>query len=411
MSSSRESSDDVKIRACQTAWRSLAQDDPQSAAEALRPFAEQTTEDESLATVWCAMMGWVDDLDHLEREIRRLARVWAATSQVVTEMARAILRAWNRRRGPSPFAERESVIGLGVDLIDLCLNESPPSKPDQRATLYLLRAALLAWAGPLGDERALEDIEIALTLTPEDGAGWFQLARLHLIRGRWDKAALATERALFYQFDDLRSGWNLAVALTAHAPHTLNEARSLKEAWALAGHDEFAESSVIDNQGRAVALGLPHQLVAVHTQMNSLGGWELDRPWASEVVWVQPLSPCHGRLLHPTAGQFPADFDDLILWDPQPARFERVEGEERPVMSALALLERGGAVVRPLPRPRLTQSQLRHLDDLLPKGVFFHQAQDGSEITGKLCWPRGMVASEVSTHFQDAWTRLDLDTH
>ena len=34
-----------------------------------------------------------------------------------------------------------------------------------------------------------------------------------------DKAALATERALFYEFDDLRSGWNLAVALTAHAPH------------------------------------------------------------------------------------------------------------------------------------------------------------------------------------------------
>lgn len=410
MSSSRESSDDAKQNACQTAWRSLAQDRPQAAAEALRPFAEQTTEDEGLACAWAAMMGWVDDLEHLEREIRRLARVWAATSSVVTEMARAILHAWTRRPGPSPFADRESVIGLGVDLIDLCLKESPPSKPDQRATLFLLRAALLTWAGPLGDERALNDIEIALTLTPEDGAGWFQLARLHLVRGRWEKAALATEHAIHYQFDALRAGWNLAVALTGASPYKLEGVRDLQAAWELAGHDEFSESSVIDAHGRAVALGLPHQLVAVHTQMNSLGGWELDQPWSSEVVWVQPLSPCHGRLLHPTAGQLPADFDDLILWDPQPARFERVEGEERPIMSALALLERGKAIVRPLPRPRLTLSQQRSLDEALPSGVFFHQPQNDDAHTGKLCWPRGMVASEVIARFEAAWDTLDIET-
>ena len=409
MSSPRESSDDVKRDACQTAWRSLAQDQPQDAAEVLRPFAQQTIDDEDLACVWAAMMGWVDDLDHLEREMRRLARVWASTPTVVTEMSRAILKAWNRRLGPLPFAERESLVGLGVDLIDLCLKESPPSKPDQRATLFLLRASLLAWAGPLGDERALKDIEIALTLTPEDGAGWFQLARLHLLRGRWDKSAHATEQAISYEFDPLRAGWNLAVALTGYAPQRLTGVRDLNEAWVLAGHDEFAQSCVIDTQGRPVALGLERQLVAIHTQMNSLGGWDLELPWSSEVVWVQPLSPCHGRILHPTAGQLPADFDDLVLWDPQPARFERIEGEHRPIMSALALLERGKAVVRPLPRPRLTLHQINLLDEQLPSGVFFHQPQDDTLLTGKLCWPRGMVAVEVISQFEHSWRVLGFE--
>jgi len=409
MSPPIESSDDVKRSACQTAWRSLDQDQPQLAAEVLRPFAEQTTEDEELARVWCAMMGWVDDLNHLERELRRLARIWATTPTVVMEMSSAILRAWGRQPGPHPFVDRDSLIGLGVDLIDLCLKEAPPSQPDQRAALFLRRASLLSWAGPLGDERALSDLEIALTLNPKDESGWYQLARLHLIRGRWEKAAIATEQALRHNFDSLRGGWNLAVALTGCAPLAPPETRSIKETWELAGHTEFSQACVMDHQGRPVALGLDHQLVAVHTQMVSLGGWELDQPWMSEVVWVQPLSPCHGRLLHPTAGHFPADFDDLILWDPQPARFETFEGEQRPIMNALALLERGKAVVRPLPRPQLTPDQLKRLDEALPQGVFFHQAQGQSGQTGKLCWPRGMVAHEVASQFEKAWSSLIWD--
>ena len=406
MSSPRESSDDLKRSACQTAWRSLAQDQPQLAAEALRPFAEQTTEDEELARVWCAMMGWVDDFNHLERELRRIARVWASSPPVVLEMSKTILRAWNRRPGPHPFADRDSIIGLGVDLLDLCLKEAPPSQADQRSALFLQRASLLQLAGPLADDRALSDIEIALTLNPEDGSGWFQLARLHLIRGRWEKSAIATEHALRYNFDPLRAGWNLAIALTGCAPSSPSETRSLHESWKLAGHIEFSQACVEDTQGRTVAQGLDHQLVAVHTQMVSLNGWELEQPWDSEVIWVQPLSPCHGRLLHPTAGQFPADFDDLILWDPQPVRFENVEGEERPIMPAIAMLERGKALVRPLPRPRLTPDQIQQLNAALPQGVFFHQAQDNTDKTGKLCWPRGMIARDAISRFDHAWSSL-----
>jgi hypothetical protein len=78
-------------------------------------------------------------------------------------------------------------------------------------------------------------------------------------------------------------------------------------------------------------------------------------------------------------------------------------------MSALALLERGKAVVRPLPRSRLTARQNKLLDERLPQGVFFHQAQDHSTSSGKLCWPRGMVAVDVLSQFEDAWRELGLD--
>ena len=414
MSSTGGPTDDAKHSICQTAWRALAQDRPQEAVEALAPFAEQTRDDEELARVWSAMMGWVDDIDHLERELRRLARSWAATPTVVLEMSRSISRVWSRREGPLPFAARESVVGLGVDILDVCISEAPPPKPEDRAALYRQRAALLALAGPLGDERALSDLDVALSLTPDDAAGWFQLARLHLARGRWEKSALATEQALAHGYDELRGGWNLAVALTAHAPKRPPEVRSLKAAWSLAGHEAFSEASVTDQSGREVAGGLDKILVSLHSQMVSLGGWDLEREWSSEVVWVQPLSPCHGRVIHPTITQLPADFDDLILWDPHPTRFERIEGEERPIMSALAILERGAAISRPLPRPVLDEARLRALNEALPQGVFFDQPpldavqthQRGEEsvsLSGKICWPRSLSAHEVMKRFEEAW--------
>ena len=82
-------SDDLKRAACQIAWQALAQNDPQKAAEALTPFAEKTNDDLEVAEVWSAMLAWLEDTDHLEREIRRLATKWAKEHQIVTLLAQA----------------------------------------------------------------------------------------------------------------------------------------------------------------------------------------------------------------------------------------------------------------------------------------------------------------------------------
>lgn len=415
----KDSSSDQQARdlACQRAWSSLAKDDPQGAAEALEPLATETGTEEPVAEVWAAMLAWLDDLDHLEREVRRLAKTWAESPTVVAQLAISIQRAWGRQRGGLEPASREGLVGLGVDLIDFCLERSPPSKPTDRASLYLKRAQLLFFAGPLGDERALSDYEIALSLEPERSEAWFMLARLHLLRGRWEKAIIATEQAQRFGLDEMRVGWNLSIALTGLFSATPPQQRApglplLSESWKLAGHQSFIEAGVTDASGRFVAPGIDRQWVCLTSYMGRIGGgWDLTQEWKSEIVLVQALSPCHGRILHPTHAILPADFDDLVIWDPQPIDFiSRGEGEEAPVFRAIAILERGDAISRPLRSERLDADRLTQLNESLPSGVFYHQAPEevcGDELPGKLCWPRGSVAQDMIESYKISRQALD----
>ena len=136
-----------------------------------------------------------------------------------------------------------------------------------------------------------------------------------------------------------------------------------------------------------------------------------DEEWKSEIVLVQALSPCHGRILHPCQSQQPADFDDLIIWDPQPLQFIDLSGEQVPIMRALAVLEHGDAVVKPYPKPRLRESDLEQLNQTLPEGVFFYQGPETSFTQGdhgKLCWPRSMSAQTVVSLVEKKYSDLDI---
>ncbi len=409
-------SDDLKQEICQTAWTALGQDQPQLAAEALRDYAEFTSSEIELAEVWAAMLAWIDDLDHLEREVRRLAQKWANKARVVEQLVRAILKAWSRLPGVQAPASRDSLIGLAVDLLDFCLEEAPPSKPQDRASLFILRARLLLEAGPLGDERALSDYEIALSLCPEDADAWFLLSRHHLFMGRWEKAIRACLEAKNYGFDLLKVSWNLAVASTALLPMTLERAPNLKNLWQDAKNEQFLEEAYTDKKGRLMALGLERIRVSLHSHMiRKGGGWMLvdDEDWVSETVLVQPLSPCHGRILHPCQSEQVADFDDLILWDPQPVHFVELDGQQLPVMRALAVLEQGDAVVRAYPQIRLTEEMLIQFNNALPEGVFFYQGPQTEftlEAHGKLCWPRTLSAQTVINAVEKQWLALNLDS-
>ena len=407
-------SDDLKQEICQTAWSALAKDQPQLAAEALKDYAQLTSTEIEIAEVWAAMLAWVDDLDHLEREARRLAQKWANKASIVEQLTRSILKVWHRLPGIQAPADRESLIGLGVDLIDFCLDESPPSKAQDRASLFILRARLLLEAGPLGDERALSDYEIALALCPDDADAWFLLSRHHLFMGRWEKSILAGLEAQKYGFDSLKTSWNLAVASTALLPITLKNVPDLQALWQIAKNDEFLSEVQSDHKGRLLSLGMERIRVNIHSHMiRRGGGWMLvdEEEWSSEVVLVQALSPCHGRILHPCQSQQPADFDDLIIWDPQPIQFVDLSGEQVPIMRALAVLELGDAVVKPYPKPRLEESELERFNHGLPEGVFYYQGPETSftqENHGKLCWPRTMSAQGVVSLVEKRYTELIL---
>jgi len=60
-----------------------------------------------------------------------------------------------------------------------------------------------------------------------------------------------------------------------------------------------------------------------------------------EVLWVEPLSPCHGVVVTPTARRANVDYGDVVLWDGAPVRIQEVEGRPVPTFPILAILRAG----------------------------------------------------------------------
>ena len=221
---------------------------------------------------------------------------------------------------------------------------------------------------------------------------------------------MASLQAQEHGFDQQKVSWNLAVALTALAPQSLPFAPSLAESWTAAGHEEFVKINLKDRCGRFVAPQLERQRVMLTSHLIQIGGgWDLTEEWLSEVVIVQPLSPCHGRILHPALNKLPADFDDLILWDPQPVGFQQIDGEEQPILKALAVLEKGQARVKSFPYEKLSTKSLNELNQLLPDGVFFYQSPEMDTATqaGKFCWPTSLSAQEAAKLLEEALKKID----
>jgi tetratricopeptide (TPR) repeat protein len=413
------------------AWGALASGDHAEALSALSPYAQHTTTDQALAQVWAALLGGVEDERHLSYELTRLAGRWAEEAEVVLAIAGSA-HAWASRHltlapplNNAPLApveppqgheraalytsELERAVWLGARVVSYCLEHKPPSSAEGRAALYLSRARLLCWGGGEAEEQALKDFEIVLSLDAHNAQAWYELARLHLNRGRWLKALLSVEQAQRCGLEAPQLTWLEVVARTAlGGEHAL----STPQLWSTLNHDELT----LDVKGRAAKVGYEPQLVALTTHMCGVGGgYDLTQPWQIERVWVQPLSPCHGRLIHPPLSDFLAGYDDLIVWSPQPVAFEELqrEGEEvdeRPVMRALATLERGRAQSRPLLKPSLSAALLQKLNDRLPEGVFFYQAPHGPELQGVLCWPRGEPLAPLLPVFEELWAQ-EVEAH
>lgn len=415
----------LDIECINQAWAALAQGDHALACEVLTPYAHHTTVHQDLAEVWVMMLGAVDDERHLSYEFSRLASRWVENPQVVLAIAQSALK-WANRSLPLRAPPRQTllpsrteaessstradlklkpVIWLAIEMITYCLEHAAPSQAHKRALLYLARARLLCWAGGDAEDDALHDFEITLTLDPHMAEAWYALARLHVHRGRWAKSLVALSQARSTGLESLQLTWLELLARTALGGE---ESMVCPQLWAELNH----EGLMIGVGGRAVKRGYEPQLVALHSHMvGPNGGYDLTQTWALERVWVQPLSPCHGRVLHPTLTSLSVGYDDLVLWEPQAVSFEEHEDDEKPIFRAIACLERGQAHSRPLPRPQLSTIQLETLNQGLPEGVFYYQAPYAPlEQQGVLCWRRGESLAPILDRFEALWRAHSLPT-
>ncbi|MDH3728713.1 MAG: hypothetical protein OER77_14375, partial [Myxococcales bacterium] len=95
-----------------------------------------------------------------------------------------------------------------------------------------------------------------------------------------------------------------------------------------------------------------------------------------EVVWVAPLSPCHGVVQSPTFRDAPIDYGDLVLWDGAPVAEHRIAPSGPvPVFPLLEILRRGDERRWPFVALEKEPGALTGLEQVLPDGtrVFVQQ--------------------------------------
>ncbi len=297
--------------------------DPLGAARCIEQFEQARGRHERLARVWSRLLPAVGNPKILERQIRALAAEWPRHPIIAMSLA----EAGTRWRDPWPFeAGPDRTAALAVDVIDRCIADGRLD-PRWVAPLHLARGRALARVGPAAEDEALGAFEVALSAAPDDAVGWADLARLHQIRRRWAKGLAAARQALEHAPDLRPARWTAATCATA-----IGDAEAA-DLWRALDHLPAG----FDDGGRPRVEGLPAVEVVIGPGLPGGG------PEVVEAVWVHPTSPVHGRVASPTVLDLPADFDDVLLWDPVPRGFRPVGDAEVPCFTALAVLGAGGA--------------------------------------------------------------------
>lgn len=387
----------------------LAAGDAVGAAGVLGPFAEAVESHEGLAVVWAGLLGAVGDAQVLGRQVRRLSAAWPRHPGVALLCAEAATR-WV---DPWPATgARNALAGLGAEVAARCI-DGGGAVGRWWVPLHLALGRALARCGARQDDKALAAFEVGLAAAPEDARGWADLARFHQQRGRWRQGLGAAGVALglaagnggavgggrvggdgsAVRWDSGPARWTAAVCATALAD------AGAGAAWGAVQH--LADG--VDEGGRPRVAGLPAVEVVVWWDTPGEGSGELGAGAqrsggaGGEAVWVEPISPCHGRIVSPTVLDLPADFDDVILWDPHPLSFRVVGGAETPRFGALAVLARGG--MRTWRYRAEAAVDAGQVERGLPAGwrlyPFAGRVQGAAAVGGKVVVPRTVARAEL----------------
>lgn len=368
----------------------LSREDASSAYQTLEPLLDDLATDVNVAHVWAVLIAYFPDPQTLQTELDRLREVWAEDPRVMLPAALAAVR-WCRRFPLALPNVREPLAESGAACVRRCLELQHGAKYDRdmRGALHLALAEVLVELGPKADAEALEAFEVAIQTNGELEAAWMALSRLHLRRGRYEKARDANLEALKHG-QSPASYWNLALCQTI-----LGDGQAAAAAWLAVNHEAW-----VTREGEAVVKGLERVELYLSSQTPRL--WEgvpevSDRPSYDEVVWVRPLSPGHGRIVSATRKDLAADFDDVVLWDGRPVDFRHTRDKDIPRFRALVVLRPGRAAVRRV-RGQLPEVQsLDALNAALPEGCLLHPfgEVEAGPYEGKLVWPKSEEAEQI----------------
>lgn len=276
----------------------------------------------------------------------RVVSGFGADPEVMIALSAALQRVAEQRPPDEPPFEKGPA-HLAAGAAQRCFEGLDPAQrtdPEIGGYLQINLADALRMMGPEHDADALQAYQLALAIDGSNGWWWFQLGLLHKWRGRFRDALDANQKA-FTRLSRPGSTavdgtpnlkpvlWNLAIAATA-----LGEGRLALEAW-----EQIGVRGTLSGAGLPFVADMPPMQLRVATLGEETGRNDPlpQKAVTFEVLWVQPLSPCHGVVQSPTVRRASVDFGDVVLWDGAPVRLNQVDGRSVPVFPLLWILRPG----------------------------------------------------------------------
>jgi len=313
------------------AWQALQAGDAAGAWAQLTPLAGQLDRDAELAATWLDLLRATPSRASLLEEVQRVLQRWPHDATLVSRACDALIRA--AERVPPDLAQPpDGPAQLAASAAEACLQRG--ANPEIAPFLHMARGNALRLLARF--DAALEAMQVALAAAPERAGFWFNLGLLHKAQRDWRAALDANRRAIELSAaqggDPKAALWNLAICATA-----LGEGPDAVDALRKLGHGAQLAPS-----GMPYVEGLPPLQVRAATIGSGLGTSALpDRSVGFELLWVTPISPCHGVVSSATYRDASVDYGDVVLWDAVPIGLGELDGKPVPRMPLLALLVKG----------------------------------------------------------------------
>jgi len=349
----------------------LPQDELEAAWQELLGRKGRLRSDRKLAQLGIELIRELGNGTPHREVLRELADAWAEDWELTLGIASLLIEQAARRGMDEPVVSEDTPArwashGLRSALDPL--KDPERQDPDIAGNLHASLGNALRLCGPGHDADAQEAFRRALELDGRRGSWWYDAGLLHKWRGRFTEGLRANQMALDHAAPRRAALWNLAICATG-----LGDGEVARRAWSELGMPAQTDP----NTNMPLVEGLPPLLVRVLSRPSPVDGTsELPTGVGFELVWVAPLSPCHGVVQSPTFRDAPIDYGDLVLWDGAPVAEHRISAPDSvPVFPLLEILGRGDERRWPFVALERKPDALGRLEEALPPGtrVFVQQ--------------------------------------
>lgn len=355
----------MDVESLRSAVRAAVERNDAAAAWALlEPHRTRADQERELALLFLELLRISPDRPSGAAEAFGLARLYPGDVAVVGMVCRAVIAIAELRPMDEPPLAKDSIASQAAELAESLLaglDAAAQQDPQVGGWIRSLAANAYRLAGPAYDAQAVAAFERALASARDDGHLWFDFALLHKWRGRFQAGYDCNLRAQARLGDTRPVLWNLGICATA-----IGDGNVAGLCWKKLGFTP----ELHPKSGHAFVDGLPPMQLRVLSKGSGygFGGPIPEQAVGFEVVWVQPLSPCHGVVISPTFRDAPIDYGDVVLWDGAPVTVADGPNGPVPRFALLEILRKGDE--RRLRFVALEQKKgdIEALESALPEG-------------------------------------------